>query len=269
MKKSNIVNNPLDVIITAGGTPREGEPLFENCGGKPKALLDFAGKPMIQWVLDALSSSHYVKRVVIIGLPPFTDLYCDHPLTIQETHGSILTNLQAGVLALQNMGDISPKVLVVSSDIPAITGEMVDWIINTVHQSDHDLYYNVIERVTMEKKYPSSKRTYLKLADVEVCGGDVNAIDPLFVFKKQSLFDQIIGSRKNPLKQASILGFDTLFLILLKKMTLHRAEENISKKIGARGHAIICPYAEVGMDVDKPYQLAELLSSFQSTGRQN
>ncbi len=268
MNKSNNYQS-LDVIIAAGGTPCEGEPLFENCAGKPKALLDFAGKPMIQWVLDALSASQHIRRVIIIGLPPFTDLHCDHPLTIQETHGSILANLQAGVLALQNMGEISSKVLLVSSDIPAISGEMIDWVIDTVHRSDHDLYYSVIPREIMEKKFPSSKRTYLKLADVEVCGGDVNAIDPQFVFKKQDLFDQIIGSRKNPLKQASILGFDTLFLILLKKMTLHKAEENISKKIGARGHAIVCPYAEVGMDVDKSYQLTELLSVFQSTGREN
>ncbi len=79
------------------------------------------------------------------------------------------------------------------------------------------------------------------------------------VFQRQRLFEQIINARKNPLQQASILGFDTLFLLLIKKMTLLQAEINISKKIGSRGHAILCPYAEIGMDVDKPHQLEELL----------
>lgn len=265
MKQSTTPSiTPLDAIITAGGIPIQGEPLFDRCKGMPKALLDFAGKPMIQWVLDALSGSANVSRIIIVGLPPFTGLQSDHPLTILETKGSILGNLQAGVRELQRQGNISQKVLAVSSDIPAISTDMVNWIINEVQKTDHDLYYNVITRETMETTFPASKRTYLKLSDVEICGGDINAFDHQFVFQKQQLFNEIIASRKNPLKQASILGFDTLFLILLKKMTLLQAEINISKKIAARGHAILCPYAEIGMDIDKPHQMDQLLSYFRT-----
>jgi len=256
--------SPLDAIVTAGGIPVQGDPLFERTAGKPKALIDFAGKPMIQWVLDALSASSNVNRVVIVGLPPFTELVCTHPMKIIETQGSILGNLKAGVQELQHQGNISQKVLALSSDIPAVTSEMVDWVVEKVQQTDHDLYYNVISRDTMESAFPTSKRTYLKLFDVEACGGDVNAFDHQMIFQKQQLFDQIIGSRKSPIKQASILGFDTLFLVLIRKMTLLQAEVNISKKIGARCHAILCPFAEIGMDVDKPHQLDELLAYFRS-----
>jgi GTP:adenosylcobinamide-phosphate guanylyltransferase len=254
----------MDAVVTAGGIPLAGEPLYEYTAGKPKALLDFAGKPMIQWVLDALSASNHVGRVVVVGLPPFTDIHCDHPMTIIDTQGSILANLKAGVEELQNLGKITTKVLGVSSDIPAITGAMIDWLVQSVQQSDHDLYYNVISRELMENKYPNSKRTYLKFKDIEVCGGDINAFDYHMIFQKQTLFEQIIGSRKNPLKQASILGFDTLFLLLLKKMTLAQAEISVSKKIGSRGRAIVCPYPEMGMDIDKSHQLEELRSSFSS-----
>jgi GTP:adenosylcobinamide-phosphate guanylyltransferase len=257
---------PLDAVVTAGGIPVQGEPLFDYCAGKPKSMLDFAGKPMIQWVLDALSGSKYVNRVIVVGLPPFTDLHCSHPLTIIDSLGSILGNLQAGVRELQSQGNISQKVLAVSSDVPAATPEMIDWLIQAVQQTDHDLYYNVITRETMEKKFPGSRRTYIKLKDFEICGGDINAFDYQMVFQKKKLFEQIISARKNPLKQASILGFDTLFLLLINKMTLLQAEINISKKIGSRGHAIVCPYAEMGMDVDKPYQLDELLIRFRSAG---
>ena len=44
----------MDAIVTAGGIPKPGEPLYEYTQGIYKALLDIAGKPMIQWVLDAL-----------------------------------------------------------------------------------------------------------------------------------------------------------------------------------------------------------------------
>ncbi len=257
---------PMDAVITAGGTPVQGEPLFEICSGQPKALLDFGGKPMIQWVLDALSNSSLIQRAVVVGLPPFTDLTCKHPFTIVENQGSLLANLQAGVSELQKSGNISPKVLAVSSDVPAVTGAMIDWMVETVQQTDHDVYYNVISQSVMEARYPKSKRTFLKLKDMEVCGGDIAAFDHEFIFKKQKLFEDIIGSRKNPIRQASILGFDTLFLVLLHKMTLLQAEINISKKVGSRAHAILCPYAEMGMDVDKPHQYEQVLSSLRASG---
>lgn len=261
---SNI--NSMDAIVTAGGIPTQGDPLFEITAGRPKAMLDFGGKPMIQWVLDALSESKMINRVVVIGLPPFTELRCSHPLTVIENQGSMLANMQIGVNELQKQGNISQKVLAVSSDVPAITGGMIDWMVQTVQETDHDLYYNVISREVMEAVYPDSKRTFLKLKDVEVCGGDINAFDHQFIFTRQNLFETIIGSRKSPIRQASILGFDTLFLVLLHKMTLLQAEINISKKIGSRAHAILCPYAEMGMDVDKPHQYEQVLSGLRASG---
>ena len=44
----------MDAIVTAGGIPRPEDPLYTYSHGDSKALIDVAGKPMIQWVLDAL-----------------------------------------------------------------------------------------------------------------------------------------------------------------------------------------------------------------------
>jgi hypothetical protein len=41
---------------------------------------------------------------------------------------------------------------------------------------------------------------------------------------------------------------------------LKQAESSISKHLGIAGRVIVCPYAELGMDVDKPFQL-ELVTS--------
>ena len=58
----------MDVLVTAGGIPQPDEQLYPYTQGKPKALLDICGKPMVQWVLDALSDATQVEKVVIIGL---------------------------------------------------------------------------------------------------------------------------------------------------------------------------------------------------------
>ena len=56
------------------------------------------------------------------------------------------------------------------------------------------------------------------------------------------------------MKQALLLGLDTLFLIATRRLSLIEAEAKISQKLGLRGKVILCPYAELGMDIDKPNQ---------------
>jgi hypothetical protein len=46
-----------------------------------------------------------------------------------------------------------------------------------------------------------------------------------------------------------------VLLLLLKQLTIHDAVRRISSGLEIRGRALDCPYAELGMDVDKPFQL--------------
>ena len=52
----------IDAIVTAGGIPQSGDPLYAYSNGDSKALIDVAGKPMIQWVLDALGDKGEVTN---------------------------------------------------------------------------------------------------------------------------------------------------------------------------------------------------------------
>jgi hypothetical protein len=144
----------------------------------------------------------------------------------------------------------------VSSDIPGITGEMVDWIVNTDMQTNLDVYYHLIERTVMEKRYPGCKRTWTHLKGMDVCGGDMNVGSlSLMLAEDTEIWNKITDARKSPIKQASLVGLDTAFLLLTGQLTLEKAETNIMKRLNITGKAIVCPYAEVGMDVDKLFQL--------------
>lgn len=250
----------MDAVVTAGSRPLPNDPLYEATRGGYKALLDIAGKPMIQWVLDALSACPQVERVTVVGLPPYTNLYCDHPLTILEDQGGLLINTRTGVLELLQHNPALSHALLISSDVPALTPQMLQWAIDTMLETDHDFLYPVITRQVMEARYPGSRRTYLHLKDIEVCGADVLCIRSEVAAKANDLWSKIIDSRKNPIKQASLLGFDTLFMILLRQYSLEQASEAIGKRLGLRARGALCPYAEMGMDVDKPHQLALITS---------
>lgn len=245
----------MDAIIIAGGIPAPDEPLYEYTKGSFKALIDLAGKPMIQWILDALSDSDSVERVVVVGISEEDCVNCKKDITYIPNQGDMVENVRAGVLEVIRLNPQAVKVLMVSSDIPTITPEMVDWLIDNTQQDDLDVYYNVITREVMEARFPTSKRSFTHLKGMDVCGGDMNVMATRMVTSNDELWDKLVAARKSPLKQASLIGFDTLLLLLFRAVTLERAVELVTKRLDITGRAIVCPYAEIGMDVDKPHQL--------------
>jgi GTP:adenosylcobinamide-phosphate guanylyltransferase len=246
----------MDAIVTAGGIPLPEEPLYPATKGESKALVDVAGKPMIQWILDALSEAKTVDNVVIVGLTEKSGLACSKKMYFVSNQGKMVANLQAGARKVKEINPDAEHVLMVSSDIPGVTGEMVDWVVNTDMQTDLDVYYHILKREVMEKRYPGCKRTWTRLKDMEVCGGDMNIGRlNLLMSEETDMWEKITDARKNPLKQAALVGFDTAFQLLTGQLTLEKAESNIMARLNITGKAIVCPYAEVGMDVDKLFQL--------------
>ncbi len=254
-------------IITAGGIPLPEDPLYPYTKGDSKAMLDMAGKPMVQWVLDAVCESKTIDNIVLIGLTEKSGLTSTKPIHYISNQGKMLDNMRAGVHKVFELDPKAKHVLFVSSDIPTITGEMVDWVVNTAMESDDDVYYNIITQEVMEKRFPGSKRTYTHLKDMDVCGGDMNVARAKMVVGETGLWEKISNARKSPLKQAAMIGFDTLFLLLFRKLSLDGVIEKVTKRLEITGRAIVCPYAEVGMDVDKPHQFELLLEDLKKQQR--
>lgn len=248
----------MDAIVTAGGIPRPEDPLYNYSRGDSKALIDVAGKPMIQWVLDALSDAEHVDNVIVIGLSPKVGLTCKKPLHFISNQGRMLSNIVAGVTKSLELNARSEYVLIVSSDIPTLRPEMVDWLVETCMQSNDDLYYGICPREVMERRFPESKRTYTKLKDIELCGADINIAHVRMATEHLDMWESLIGTRKSPLRQAGIIGLGTLFRVATRSITLDELVAAVSERIGIKGHVIRWEMAEPCMDVDKPHQL-ELL----------
>jgi hypothetical protein len=127
--------------------------------------------------------------------------------------------------------------------------------VETCSATDYDFFYPVITREVMEYEYPGARRTYMKLKGGEFCGGDISVFRVSAVTGNEALWERLIASRKSPLKQASLLGYDLLFLTMLHLISLETIARKVSKRLNIKSRAILCPYAAAGMDVDKPHQL--------------
>jgi GTP:adenosylcobinamide-phosphate guanylyltransferase len=248
----------MDAIVTAGGIPNPEDPLYSFLRGDAKALVDVAGKPMVQWVLDALGDAKRVSNVIVVGLSPKSGVTCKKPLYFVSNQGRMLSNIVAGVNKALEINKRNKYVLVVSSDIPALKSHMVDWLVDTCMETKDDLYYGVCPRDVMEARFPNSRRTYTPLKDMRVCGADMNVTHVRMATEHLDMWESLIGTRKSPLKLASLIGFGTLFALLTRRLTLEDAVRRVSERIGIKGRAIVWPYAEPCMDVDKPIQLEVL-----------
>ena len=257
----------MDAIVIAGGIPQPEEPLYEYTQGIPKAMLDMAGKPMVQWVLDALGNAKNVEKVIIIGLDDADSVSCAKPTYHIPNQGRMLSNIQAGIDKMREINPKSEYVLSASADIPTITGEMIDWLVDTALETRHDLYYGVVKKETMEARFPNSKRTFTKLKDMELCGADIHIAHHTMTTDPEHLakWEVLIGQRKQPLKQAATVGILTLVLLLLGRLSLADAVKRATKKLNFTGRAIIWKYAEAAMDVDKSHQLEMLRADLEKT----
>lgn len=256
----------MDAIVLAGGIPQEGDPLYEYTQGEAKAFLNIAGKPMVQWVLDALNDSANIENVVIVGLPSGEKVTSEKIAAMIPNQEDMIENVRAGLNKLIEINPDSRQALLVSSDIPAITPQAVDWAVGVAAESDEDIYYNVISRQVMEGRFPDSKRSYIRLKDLELCGADMNVISTRMASSDSDIWNRLANSRKNPIKQAALIGFDTLFLLIFRMVTLEQAAEKVTKRLNIKGRANVCPHAEVGMDVDKPFQLEILRKDLEQRG---
>lgn len=245
----------MDVLLLAGGKISKTDPLYPLAADQPKSMIPVAGKPMAQWVLDALSESKLAGAVAVIGLDASSGLSCSKELHFLPDAGSLLENIKQGAEFFLQSNPADTHILTVSADIPAVTAAIIDVCILTFSERKFDVYYSVVEQSTMESRFPDSRRTYVKLKDGPVCGGDVNCVRKQAALDPDSAWAELIRSRKSPIKQASLIGWGTLLLLVTGKLSLNETVSRVCRKLGISGQAVKTPFAEIGMDIDKPFQL--------------
>jgi NDP-sugar pyrophosphorylase family protein len=242
-------------LVTAGHAPQENDPLAEQTNGGPKALIPIAGKPMIAHVVDALAGSRYVAHVGVVDLDPSWDVSFSVPAEYVPGTGDLLGNVEAGLYHVVERYPALDGVVLCTSDVPTLTAAIIDAFIEACFETDHDLYYPIVERSVMEARFPASARTYVHLREGDFAGGDVFLFRPGLSMENRELWDNLARARKNALRQVRMFGIWPLLKLIARRLSLNEAEQRACDVLQIRGHAVVFPHAEVGMDVDKPFQL--------------
>jgi GTP:adenosylcobinamide-phosphate guanylyltransferase len=252
-----------DVIILAGYTP-EPVPLSVETGQASKALIDIAGRPMISYVIEALRASGCMRRLILVGLTveDLPGLEGGVPVTFVPNHGDIIDNSLA---ALDVLGD-AEFALFCSTDIPLLTPEAVRDLLARCEASGADLCYPIVSRAVMEARFPGSGRTFQQLVDGVFCGGDMYLVRPKVLRANADFGRTLTARRKSTWRLAKALGVGIILRFLTHRLHIHDLEKRVTKILSCTCKAINVPYAELGMDVDKPHHLQVVLEAM-SKGR--
>lgn len=244
----------VDAVVLAGA--RNEGPLKEVSDAPLEALIEVGGRPMLAHVLEALRQTGQVGTVAIVG--PREELAAagdwvrwDH-IRFPGDAGSLPANLKLGLDSLATQR----PVLVVTSDIPLITPEAVVHFLRACAQEEADVYYPIIRREDSEARYPGVTRTYARLREGEFTGGNLALLSPAMVARHGPVLERAMALRKNPLALARLFGFGLFVKFVLGRLSVLDVERRFEKAFQVRAQAVLTPYPEVGLDVDKPSDLA-------------
>jgi GTP:adenosylcobinamide-phosphate guanylyltransferase len=240
----------MDCVVLAGGRPEPGDALWGEAQGRPKALIDLAGRTMIAWVLDALAASAHIDRLIVVGL----DDRVEAPACAEfvADHGSLIGNLYAGV------GGVHPDrpAAYCWCDIPLITAPMVDRFIEGTLDPGLDVNAGLVPKAALQQRYPGADDLWLRFAEGRFIAADLGLFHPRHAARLRPHLERLAPQRKHAFRQALYVGLPLLVSFALGRLSMPALERRLERRFDLRCHVRVCDDPELGLDVDGPGNLA-------------
>jgi len=236
----------FNALILAGTKKKGPLEMAENVDNKALIMID--DRPMVTYIVDALNHSENIDKIVVVG--PKNELYHYIGKKVEEILNpgkSILENMERGLIFLNS----NDNLLILTSDIPLITPEAIDEFLNICTKRKLCIGYPIINKENIIKKYPETERTYVKMKEGILCGGNIVFFKPEVFFQNKELIQELFNNRKNNLKNAKILGLKCILKFLFKTLTIEDAEKRVTDIIGYNSGAVMVSYPEIMIDLDK------------------
>ena len=246
----------INAVVLAGGPPDDVAALQPDAPNK--AFVRVGGVALVTRVLQQLRASTSIGRIVVVS-PQRTE--GDPALALADERRDDGVKIRQ---SLRNGLDGFPPdelVLVSASDLPVLTVASIDDFVAHAASIDPDLGYGCLEKRVHEASFPEVPHTWARLRDGTYCGGGFIAMKPRVMNELERFIERLGAARKNPLRLASLFGWDMMARFAFARLSIASAERRASEVLGATVRAIVSPYAETAVNVDRvsDVELAERL----------
>lgn len=234
-------------LVLAGGPPDEVS--VRQPGVPNKAFVRIAGVALVERTLRALRDCEGVERIVVVA-PAATRGNPALALADEwRPDGKRITESLAAGLAGAPPDE---AMIVTAADLPALDATAVADFIVRARARDLDVAYGCVDRRAHVGRYSRIRHTWARLREGTYCGAGVVALRPRAFPSLARVLEDLGRSRKNPLALASLLGWDILLRFAVGTLSIEDAEKRASGLLGLPAGAIVSPYPQIAVNVDRP-----------------
>ncbi len=244
--------------LVLAGSRGAADPVAAACNVPHKALAPVLGVPMLLRVVGALQTSSRIRRIVLQSNEP--SLFDAIPELRQAIRDGRIEVLAAGASPAQSVAQAMATleselpVLVTTADHALLTAAMIDHFCDQAAASQAQIAVGLAPASVVLAKYPGALRTFYRLGAERYSGCNLFALLTPEAKKAIDFWVRLEQHRKKPWRLIAAIGLRPL-LIYLGRPTLERAMRELSLVIGVEGRAVVMPFAEAPIDVDKPEDL--------------
>lgn len=239
----------IGALILAGS--KNTGPLAECSDESYEALIPVNGRPMIDYVYEALRDTDRIGRMVVVGPEAQLRDRMGDDVTIVPPGERLMSVLTEAMEQFDGM----ERVLIATADIPLLTAQSVGAFLDACGDMGADLYYPVVSNHCIEDRFPGNRRTYIPFREGVFTGGNLFVVNPAIVGRLQAVGQTLVDARKNPIELSRLVGWTFLIRFLLRLVSLKEAQARVTRLLGVTGKVIVVDYPEIGVDVDKPGDL--------------
>jgi len=286
---------PIDAVVLAG-THQNPKRLIT---GRNKAFLEVGGKILVRYVVDALLDAEKIDQIFVVGpADELLEVLGGYPSRVRviAQRGKMLTNCWAGIEASEDFHRYDKALpvderplLIISCDLPLVTGRSVDDFISRCAQQDNTsgsqyaLLAGVVDEPGVRPFHPGADKPGIKRPFVELEFGRLRLaniyvgrprklanqefLQTGFSYRKAKDWRNVVALAFNFFKSHG--GWQAAWMTLRVQLTLmlsrkkgywyrrlkkgntrERVEKSVSEVLGGSVKVVITPYGGLSLDVD-------------------
>ena len=242
--------------------------MAEAHGQRYKALLDVAGRPMIQHVFAALKDCGQVGQVTVYTQEPEhlnqAVLTADTGVMDVRVEPSAVSISETVLGHMDRYPDQLP-LLVTTADNPMLSAEALSEFLSE-GASGHDLSVGVVSKQAVDKLPVHTQRTWLKFRDGSVTGCNLFLMQNARVKALVIFWRSLEQQRKKVNHLARKLGLLFLIRYRLGWLSLPGAFSHISDRFGLSAGAVVLSDGRLAIDADHQADLEAIRTLKQGQG---
>jgi len=238
------------LVLAAGRGPDD--PMARAFGVSHKCLVEVGGMPMLARVLATLRAHPAITRIAVSIEDQALVEQAIGPLPDEVFVIPSKSSAATSAAAVLESAALEHPVLLTTADHVLLQPAMLDHFFAQSTVFPADLTVALARAETILAAYPDTRRTFLRFGPDRVSGCNLFGLMTPRALQAITFWQAVERNRKRPWRLVAAFGAAPLIRYGLGRLDLETAFRLGSQRLGLAARAVIMPFAEAAIDVDKP-----------------